>query len=98
MNMYREVEEPKIKRDYTKEIKTSAETSFIGRTVALIRVTRAIKKVTADDTKKLREIQNEIDKYDLADPQFGKTLSDASLEKFNKMVEENELYSEQCAI
>lgn len=98
MNMYRDAEEKQFKKDVLGGMKNTIKTSAISRAVALIRVTRAIKKVTAENTAKLQEIQEEIDKYDLTDTQFGKSLSADSLEKFNTMLEENELYSEQCAI
>ena len=98
MNLYRDSEEKKFKKDVLGGVKNTIKTSAISRAIALIRVTRAIKKVTAEDTAKLQEIQEEINKYDLTDTQFGKSLSEDSLEKFNTMLEENELYSEQCAI
>lgn len=98
MNLYRETEKTKYKKDVLGGIKNTIQTSAISRAIALIRVTRAINKVTAEDTAKLRAIQEEIDKYDLTDTQFGKSLSAQSQEKLNIMLEENELYSEQCAI
>ena len=60
----------------------SFQTSFLVRKFMRSKVENAIQKVDANDTKKLKQIENTICKYDLVEPQYGKILSSKSLENF----------------
>ena len=98
MNLYRETEDVKIKKNVAKNVKLSIQTSPIYRLAMIKKVEKAIKKATAEDTTALKGIEKIINTNDLTDSQFGKTINAELLAKFNMMLEENELYSEQCAI
>lgn len=75
MNLYRETENVKPKREIFKDFKSTIETSPGFRWAMIKKAEKAIKKVSVDDVVNLEAIDSLINQYELDDNRYGSHIN-----------------------
>lgn len=95
-NMYREPEkEPKYKKNLIGDIKLAFRTSQFNRNRLIKKITKSIVTVDYKDTETLNKFQEWINRLDLTDSRYGKTLSTDVVKLLNSKLDQNKKYVEK---